>query len=140
MRIVLDTNIVISALLWRGTPHQLLGALATHPTTQIFSSPKRLEELANVLNRPSASKQLAVIGKSAHDVLADFLEVVELVEPVKLLRVARDPDDDHVLACALAALADLIVCGDRDLLDLGTYQSTLIVTAADAARRLTIPR
>jgi uncharacterized protein len=140
VRIVLDTNVVISALLWRGTPHQLLGALATHPTTQLFSSPKLLEELSNVLSRPGASKQLAIVGKSARDVLADYLEVVELVEPVDLPRIARDPDDDHVLACALAARADVIVSGDRDLLDLGTYQSIQVVSSADAALRLMAPK
>jgi uncharacterized protein len=136
VRSVLDTNVVISALLWRGTPHQLLIALAAHPTAQIFSSPRLLEELSNVLSRPGASKQLPLIGKSARNVLADYLEVVELVEPAELPRVARDPDDDHVLACALAANANLIVSGDQDLLSLGHFQGISIVTAAAAAPRL----
>jgi putative PIN family toxin of toxin-antitoxin system len=137
VRIVLDTNVAFSALLWRGTPHQLLNALATRLTAQIFSSPRLLEELSDILSRAAASKQLSLIGKTARDVLADYLAVIELVEPAEPPRVARDPDDDHVLACALAANAELIVSGDRDLLDLATYQSIQIVTAADAALRLT---
>jgi predicted nucleic acid-binding protein len=48
--------------------------------------------------------------------------------------VCRDPDDDHVLACALAAQADLIVSGDADLLNLREYQSIRIVAAAEALR------
>jgi predicted nucleic acid-binding protein len=49
---------------------------------------------------------------------------------------ARDPDDDHVLACALAARAELIVTGDLDLLTLNTYQNIPIVSAAEAMRRV----
>jgi predicted nucleic acid-binding protein len=69
-------------------------------------------------------------------VLADYLEVIELVEPAEVPRVARDPDDDHVLACALASNAELIVSGDRDLLSLGHFQGISIVTAAAAAPQL----
>lgn len=132
MRIVLDTNIVISALLWRGPPHQLLEALRAHPAAQLFSSPLLLEELTDVLTRPAATKRLAVIGKNPREVLADYLEAIDLVEPVESPRVARDPDDDQVLACALAAQAEIIVSGDRDLLDLGTFRNIRILTATQA--------
>jgi len=53
---------------------------------------------------------------------------------------SRDPDDDHVLACALAAKADLIVTRDLDLLDLTTYQGIPIVAAAEALRRIEAQR
>ncbi len=49
---------------------------------------------------------------------------------------SRDPDDDHVLACALAAQADLIVSGDRDLLTLREYQGMPILSTADAMARI----
>lgn len=52
--------------------------------------------------------------------------------------IARDPDDDHVLACALAAQADLIVSGDRDLLDLGEYQGIRIVKLARAVQLMEV--
>lgn len=136
MRIVLDTNVVMSALLWRGPPYRLLDAIRQRPRLQLYSSPVLLEELAEVLTRPSATKQLNAIGKAARDVLPDYILAIELVEPVELPRVVRDPDDDHVLACALAARADLIVTGDNDLLDLNTYQDIPIITAAEALRRI----
>lgn len=74
VRIVLDTNVVLSALLWRGTPHQLLGAIAQRPYIQLCSSTALLEELAGVLTRLSAVKRLALIDRTAHDVLADYVE------------------------------------------------------------------
>jgi putative PIN family toxin of toxin-antitoxin system len=136
MRIILDTNVVMSALLWRGPPYRLLETIRQRTELQLYSSPVLLEELADVLTRPAATKQLAVIGKAAREVLADYLEAIELTEPVELPRVVRDPDDDHVLACALTARADLIVTGDSDLLTLLNYQNIPILTPADALRRL----
>jgi putative PIN family toxin of toxin-antitoxin system len=137
VRIVLDTNLVFSALLWRGTTHQLLTGVRGHPAAQLCSSPALLEELSDVLTRPAATRQLAVIGKSPRDVIADYLTLIELVEPQPLpVPVSRDPDDDQVLACALAAKAALIVSGDRDLLDLGAFQGIPILTAAQALQRI----
>ena len=53
--------------------------------------------------------------------------------------ILDDPDDDHVLACAIAAQADFIVSGDRHLLDLKEYQGILIVTSVEAVNRLAAP-
>jgi putative PIN family toxin of toxin-antitoxin system len=101
---------------------------------QLYSSAALLEEFADVLTRPSASKRLALIGKSARQVLADYIEAIELAEPINVPRVVPDDaDDDQVLACALAADADLIVSGDKHLLGLGgQYRTIPIVTPAQA--------
>lgn len=137
MRIVLDTNVVLSALLWRGTPHQLLTVIRQQPGVQIYSSTALLDELADVLTRPSATKRLAVIGKTAREVLSDFVEAVELVEPTTVPRVVpTDPDDDQVIAAALTAHADLIVSGDSDLLSIASFERIPIVTAAQAVQRI----
>ena len=138
MRIVLDTNVVLSALLWRGTPHHLLAAIGQHSSIQLYSSTALLEELADVLARPSATKRLALIGRSVRDVLADYIEAIELVEPSSVPRVVvGDVDDDQVIAAAVAARAELIVSGDRKhLLPLGSHQGIDIVDAAEAVRRI----
>lgn len=62
VRVVLDTNVVMSALLWRGTPPQLLEAIRQRPSAQLCSSAALLEELADVLTRPSVTRRLAVIS------------------------------------------------------------------------------
>lgn len=138
MRIVLDTNVVLSALLWRGTPHHLLAAIGQRSSIQLYSSTALLEELADVLTRPSATKRLALIGRSAREVLADYVEAIELVEPATVPRVViGDVDDDQVIAAAVAARADLIVSGDRKhLLPLGSHQGIEIIDAAEAIRRI----
>ncbi len=138
MRIVLDTNVVLSALLWRGTPYLLLSTIGQRSNIQIYGSMALLDELADVLTRPSATKRLALFGKTARDVLADYLEVIELVEPTSVPRaVPNDPDDDHVLACALAARADLIVSGDKKhLLPMKTYQGIPIMAPREAIERI----
>lgn len=140
MRIVLDTNVVLSALLWRGTPYQLLHAIQPRASTQLYSSTALLEELTDVLTRPSATKRLALIDKTAAAVLADYVEVIELVAPTTVPRVVPgDIDDDQVIAAAVAAQADLIVSGDRKhLLPLGSHAGIAIVDVAEALRLISI--
>ena len=122
----------MSALLWRGNPYRLLQAIHQHPNAQAYSSAVLLAELTDVLSRRAATSQLARIGRTAHAVLSDYLEAVELTDPEPLAPTSRDPDDDHVLAAALAASADLIVSGDADLLVLKTFQSMPILTPTAA--------
>jgi len=137
VRLVLDTNVVLSGLLWRGTPYHLLEAIRQQPSLKIYSSAALLEELADVLTRRSATKRLALIDKSVREVLADYVEAVELIEPIEVPRVVpNDPDDDHVLAAAATAHADCIVSGDSDLLSLESYQDIPILTAAQAIQRI----
>src|SRR5436190_1234747 len=69
LRIILDTNVALSALLWRGKPYRLLETLRLRSDIRLFSSPALMAELADVLARPSPAKQVAVIGRSAREVL-----------------------------------------------------------------------
>lgn len=136
MKIVLDTNVLISALLWSGTPYQLLQSIRLQGTAQLYSSQALIEELAEVLTRDTATRRLQRIGKSAQQLISDYIEAIELVEPTETVSVVRDPKDDKVLACALTARADLIVSGDRDLLTLGTFRGIRIVSPSAALGEL----
>ena len=135
MRIVLDTNVVFSGLLWQGTAHRLLTAIRHSPETKLFISAALFEELADVLSRPQSLRRLATIQKSAKDVLDDYASIVEFVEPAAISPTSVDPDDDAILGCALAAGADVIVSGDRHLLNLKHYRGIDIVTPAAASER-----
>ncbi len=133
MRIVLDTNVAISALLWRGTPYALLQHVMRHQHDQLFSSAILLEELGRVLSRPKVAQRLLIISRTSHEVLADYADAVELVTPLATPPVVvSDPDDDMVIATAVAAGAELLVSSDRDLLALGRHQSIRIVSPAAA--------
>lgn len=90
-----------------------------------------------MLSRPSPTKQLTVIGRSAPEVLADYIEVIELVEPEDVPRVVpSDADDEHVIAAAVTAHATLIVTGDSDLLSMGSHQGIDILSAAKSVEQI----
>lgn len=92
-----------------------------------------MDELADVLSRRKLAAALKASGKSVSALLTEYERLVELVRPGRLREpVGRDPDDEAVLACALAARAKLIVSGDQDLLVLKSYRRIRIVSANQA--------
>ena len=82
MRIVLDTNVALSALLWRGTPYRLLRAIRGQERAQLYASAALLSELGEVLSRPKFVNRLTLIGRAPHEVLRDYADAVELVTPL----------------------------------------------------------
>lgn len=137
MRLVLDTNVVVSGLLWNGTPAQLIDA-AHSDRVELCTSRTLLAELTRILRRAKFTKVIAAGGLPLDELVLGYAELATIVIPEPISpTVIDDPDDDHVLACALAAKADYIVSGDRHLLALKTFQNMPIVTAADAVRIVT---
>ena len=75
-------------------------------------------------SRPAVAKRLESIGRGRSAVLADYLEAVDLVEPLSLPRIVpEDADDDQVIAAAVAAHAHMIVSGDKHLLALRAFEA-----------------
>ena len=137
MRVVLDTNTVVSALLWGGVPERLLAA-ATEERIEVYTSEPLLTELAEVLPRPKFAERIHKAQRTVNQLLEQYRGLAEVVEPAAITRVMLDdPDDDRVFACALAAGAGLIVSGDKRLRNVKHYQGIPIVTAAEALARLT---
>ena len=135
MRLVLDTNVVIAAVMGDGPPSRLI-ELATEGFVDLFSSDTLIAELADVLSREHITRRLARKGRSAAEVLALYEDLVERIVPVEIARTVSDPDDDAVLACALAAGADLIVSGDKAVRNVKSFQRIPIVHAGEALRRI----
>lgn len=136
VRAVIDTNVLLSGLLWHGPPHAVITHLR-NGTLSLVTSPALLSELARVLGRPKFDAILTNSGVSREGALAELRQLAEVVEPPPLAKpICRDPDDDHVIACAIAAKADAIISGDRDLLDLREYQGIAILNANDALIRI----
>ncbi len=137
MRLVVDTNVLVSALLWQGTPGRLV-EMAGEKECQFFTSRALLDELSEVLHRKKLAKQVLATGLTASQMLRHYQQLATVVTARRLAQqVSRDADDDAVLACALAAQADLIVSGDADLLVLKQFQDMRIVTAAQAVKIVT---
>ena len=116
-------------------PAQLLDA-ARIGEIEIFTSAFLLAELAGILTRAKFSKTLAATGLSREELVLGYAELATLVVPVTIpLTIAADPSDDQVLACAVAAKADLIVSGDQHLHSLGgQYNGILIITPIEMAK------
>lgn len=131
MRVVLDTNVVVSALIWGGVPYRLIQAASAGDIT-LFASDALLDELRNTLARPHLAARLMQQRPSVEQAVDLYGQLVTHVAPQPIEPTSRDPDDDHIIACAVAANAGLIVSGDRDLLDLGDHRGIPILTAAQA--------
>lgn len=136
MRVVIDTNIALSGLLWHGAPRRVLQAARTEQI-EVVSSAELIEELEDVLQRPKLAARLAQIGSTPEQLLAGYLALVVVIRVAPLaVPVSVDPDDDMVLACAVTARATAIVSGDDDLLRLGAVEQIPILTAAELLARL----
>lgn len=138
MRLVLDTNTAVSGLIWGGVPGRLIDAAAAGKM-QILSSVPLLDELHDVLFRKKFATQLAEQAVAAADLFEGYAALVQLVVPAGIGPVIlADPDDDIVLATAVACGADLIVSGDAHLLGIGEFQGIPVLTPSAAVRRLAV--
>jgi putative PIN family toxin of toxin-antitoxin system len=136
MRVVFDTNVIVSGLLFEGVPGQLLDQ-AWASNIELCSSEVLLVELQDVLSRAKFAHRLGQADLTARDLVADLRRVATIVTASEVPRiVTTDPDDDHVLAAAVAANADLIATGDSHLLALGSYMEIAIVTARQVLERI----
>ncbi len=128
IRVVLDTNVLISALLFKG---ELPGIVRLWQKGKIVPviSKETFHELRTVLEYPKFSLSRAEIKSLIENEILPFFEVVNVSKHVK--GVCRDPGDDKFISCAISAHADCIVTGDKDLFDLKGYQSIRIIHTSD---------
>ncbi len=140
MRLVLDTNVVIAALLWSGPPCRLLEA-CIDGRIELVSSQPLLDDLEQALAYPKFARRVAQMGTTNALLVERYAAVVTVAPPASISRgVAAHPDDDAVLACALASNADLVVSGDRALLNLKHFHGIPIVPPRVVSERSPIDR
>jgi uncharacterized protein len=124
-RVVLDTNILVSALGWRGAPHAIVSSCLDH-RHQLLLSPAILQEAQRVLSYPKFQFSIPEILSY----LATLTEAAELVQPdVQITVIEDDPSDNRILECALAGNAEVIVSGDSHLLSLASFKDIPILRA-----------
>jgi putative PIN family toxin of toxin-antitoxin system len=140
VRVVLDTNTLVSGVISpNAAPRRLLDGARTQ-AFELCSSATLLAELLDVLSRAKFATALAQAGLTPQAMVAELRRIAYMTAPQSVPRVIEhDPDDDHVLACALAGQANLIVSGDRHLLSLGgQYQGIPILSPAQALQMIGI--
>jgi uncharacterized protein len=127
VKVVLDTNVLVAALLTEGICYKLL-LRARRKEYELILSAEIMAELEGVLLRKFSLSQTEL--SDVRDLVTEATEQVyrnvASIEPI-----SRDPDDDRILACARACGADYLVTGDEDLLVIGQYVDTKIVTPRD---------
>ena len=127
MKLVLDTNIYISAFLWGGKPKEILKR-AIEGKDEVFISRAIMDEIFEVLKRPSFKVNETAIEALMREI-DDISELVIVTERIE--KLCRDMDDNAIVECGVGAKADYIITGDNDLLVLKSYRKIRIVNISE---------
>ncbi len=127
MKVVFDTNVLVSAFVSEGVCSKLLGR-ARRGQFQLITSPFILKEFETVL-----LKKLSATKGETRQALRVLAEAVSIIaQPSQAISgICRDPDDDNILFCSKAAGADYLVTGDSDLLEMREFQGARIISPRD---------
>ena len=124
MRLVLDTNILISAIIYGGKP-RIVHELIINKEHIGFTSPVLLAELSDVLRKKFSYTESAIAS-----IERQIRKYYHMVLPRELIDILRDIADNRVLEAGIEGECDVIISGDIDLLKLGTYRAIKIITPA----------
>ena len=131
MKLVLDSNVFISAFFWGGNPRKVMERIINGDDL-LFVSDEILREVSSVMARPKFNAG----PRHAARFIAAIAEVARRVPYLGKVRGGcRDGDDDKVLECAVLGAADFIITGDNDLLSLESFEGIPIITAAEYAAK-----
>lgn len=122
IKVVLDTNVFISALLWKGIPHQLL-KLIESGSLQCYATIEMLNEIEEVLRRQKFAARINELETSLDELMFGVISLIEIVKPEKKIELNKselpvDKEDIIFLQCAISAKAQYIISGDKHLLNL----------------------
>ena len=135
MRILLDTNILIGALITKGTPPDKLHRGWLRGEFDLVTSAAQVAEIADVLARPRLQRFLST--DEAEAIVENIYTRAIVLDELPRVNLSPDPNDNPILATAIAGKADLTVSGDKKhVLALGEVEGIPIVTAHEALKRL----
>ena len=126
MKIVIDTNIVISGTFFGGYPRKILEAVVNDKVNS-FANVAIVNEYTEIVEEMIVKKS----GNIDKNILSPFINKLKMVDHVSKVKVSRDEYDDKFIECAIDSNATYIVSGDGDLLEKKEYQNIQIITAKD---------
>ena len=126
MRVVVDTNVVVSGVFFGGAPRRVVEAVVDSEV-EAAATGEIVEEYSRVVERMVQRKG----GRLRSDAFQVLVSKLEVIEPVTHVEACRDPDDDKFIGCAIDSRAVYVVSGDKDLLDMGSYGGVEMVTASE---------
>lgn len=131
----MDSNIFVSGWIWGGTPDQVL-KLGESDLITVCASEALLNEVRLTFNKDKFCLRLQTLGVTVNDLIAGLQEFLQVYPILDInLPDLRDPNDNMIIATAIAANAEVIVTGDRDLLVLQEYRGIPILTAREFLER-----
>jgi putative PIN family toxin of toxin-antitoxin system len=135
MRVVVDTNVALSGLLWHGPPNQIL-KWAREGILEVLACEETIAELKRALKYKRFSNRLSTLQTTPAEVLAYYMNLVLFVPTPPSIpeQIIEDPFDNLFLALASEKRARLIISGDRHLLELEEYDHIQIITPSEACQ------
>lgn len=131
VKLVLDTNTIVSAFFWQGNEAELFRLIDDGKAT-MFISEEIMQEVRDVINRPKFNEVMMKARIKPEQIMKKINSISKQVIGSKLkITVCRDEKDNKFLECAMHAKADFIVSGDKDLLVLNEYKGIKIVRTKD---------
>ncbi len=131
LKIVLDTNILVSAFFWRGNESKLFEQIEQKKVL-FYTSPEILQEVENVLCREKFLKVLTLTQQTPEQIMQKIISLSHIVlGDAPNIHVCRDPKDDKFIMCAVLATADYLVSGDKDLLVLKQHDNIKIIATSE---------
>lgn len=132
MRIILDTNVLVSGIFWSGPPFKIL-ELWRDKKVRLISSPEIIMEYHQVAVELAEKFQTVTIEPLLSLIVASS-EIY--ISPELPSQVCKDPDDDKFIACAIASRADFVISGDKKLLATSGYQGVKIIKPREFLKKM----
>lgn len=126
MKIVIDTNVLISGVFFGGFPRKILTSIV-HQKITACATTEIINEYVEIVQEMIVRKQ----GHIDKSILSPLIKVIEIINPISHIEICRDPDDNKFIECAKDSHALYIVSGDKDLLVIKEYENVQIITSKD---------